>query len=190
MFLQPPPSSQDMQSFPLAYIIEGEFSSYFAGKPLPIKEVTPKKSNEKKEEFDNKETERKTPQEASTNKSQIDLSRIESKGQFLPKGKPGKIFVMASADMLKNNLLDATGRSSNAAFIMNALDYLNDREDIAVMRGKEQRFNPLEDTQAGTKTFVKTFNISGLPILVVMFGLIVWLRRHSRKKYIQMMFQK
>jgi hypothetical protein len=56
------------------------------------------------------------------------------------------------------------------------------------MRGKEQRFNPLEDTQAATKTFVKAFNIAGLPILVVLFGLGVWFRRHSRKKHIQMMF--
>jgi len=36
----------------------------------------------------------------------------------------------------------------------------------------------------------KTFNIAGLPILIVLFGLSVWFRRHSRKKHIQMMFQK
>jgi cbb3-type cytochrome oxidase subunit 3 len=41
-----------------------------------------------------------------------------------------------------------------------------------------------------TKTFVKTFNIAGLPVLLVFIGLIVWLRRRSRKKQIQMMFQK
>jgi hypothetical protein len=58
------------------------------------------------------------------------------------------------------------------------------------MRSKEQRFNPLEDTGAGTKTFVKTFNIVALPILVNLFGLLVWFRRHSRKKHIQMMFQR
>jgi ABC-2 type transport system permease protein len=58
------------------------------------------------------------------------------------------------------------------------------------MRSKEQRFNPLEDTQGGTKTFLKSFNIAGLPVLVVLFGLLVWFRRHTRKKQIQMMFQK
>jgi hypothetical protein len=58
------------------------------------------------------------------------------------------------------------------------------------MRGKEQRFNPLEDTQPGVKTFVKAFNIGGLPVLVIIFGLGVWFRRHSRKKHIQMMFSK
>ena len=181
MFIKPPPSSEEMQSYPLAYLIEGEFPSYFAGKPLPLKEV-----EEKKSENDEKDSE----QETAAKPPAIDLSKIERTGQFLSKGKPGKIFLMASADMLKNNVLDAEGQSSNATFIMNVVDYLNGREDIAVMRGKEQRFNPLDDTQAGTKTFVKAFNIAGLPILVVVFGLGVWFRRHSRKKHIQQMFEK
>ncbi len=181
MFIKPPPSSEEMQSYPLAYLIEGEFPSYFAGKPLPLKE-----DEENKSENDEKDSE----QEIAEKPSGIDLSKIERTGQFLAKGKPGKIFLMASADMLKNNVLDAEGQSSNATFIMNVVDYLNGREDIAVMRGKEQRFNPLDDTQAGTKTFVKAFNIAGLPILVVVFGLGVWFRRHSRKKHIQQMFEK
>jgi ABC-2 type transport system permease protein len=179
MFIKPPPSSEEMQSYPLAYLIEGEFPSYFAGKPLPVKEVDEKKSDD-----DDKDSEQETAEKPTG----IDLSKIERSGQVLSKGKPGKIFVMASADMLKNNVLDAEGQSSNATFIMNVIDYLNGREEIAVMRGKEQRFNPLEDTLAGTKTFVKAFNIAGLPILVVIFGLGVWFRRHSRKKHIQMMF--
>jgi hypothetical protein len=58
------------------------------------------------------------------------------------------------------------------------------------MRSKEQRFNPLDDTGAGIKTFVKSFNIAGLPVLVVVFGLLVWFGRHSRKKRIQLMFQR
>ncbi|MGD2016448.1 MAG: Gldg family protein [Desulfobacterales bacterium] len=182
MFLKPPPSSEEMQSYPLAYLIEGEFPSYFAGKPLPVKEVEEEKA-ETDEKADNK-SESKTAEKP----SEIDLSKIERSGQFLAKGKPGKIFLMASADMLKNNVLDAEGQSSNATFVLNVIDYLNGREDVAVMRGKEQRFNPLEDTQAATKTFVKAFNIAGLPILVVIFGLGVWFRRHSRKKHIQMMF--
>jgi hypothetical protein len=58
------------------------------------------------------------------------------------------------------------------------------------MRSKVLGFNPLMDTGMLTKTFVKTFNIAGLPVLVVFLGLIVWLKRHSRKKRIQSMFQK
>jgi ABC-type uncharacterized transport system involved in gliding motility auxiliary subunit len=179
MFIKPPESTEEMQSYPLAYIVEGEFPSYFAGKPLPLREIK-----------DEKESPEKPQAEASKSPTDIDLSQIERQGQFLARGKPGKIFVMASADMLRDNLLDAGGQGSNATFILNTIDYLNGREDVAVMRAKVQRFNPLEDTQAGTKAFVKALNIAGLPVLVVIFGLGVWFRRHSRKKQIQMMFHK
>jgi ABC-type uncharacterized transport system involved in gliding motility auxiliary subunit len=176
-FIRPPQSSEEQGSLPLAYILEGEFPSYFAGKAIPEK-----KPGETDVDEDTEKTADKKPD--------IDLSQIESEGEFLLKGKPGKIFIMASSEMLKDNILDVQGRSPNAMFIMNVLDYLNNLEGIAVMRSKEQRFNPLNDTKAGTKVFVKSFNIAGLPLLVVLFGLLVWFRRHARKKRIQMMFQK
>ncbi len=58
------------------------------------------------------------------------------------------------------------------------------------MRGKTQRFNPLGDTAAGTRTFVKTFNIAGLPVLVVALGIVVWARRSNRKRRIAAMFAR
>ena len=178
MFIRPPQSADEQKSLPLAYILEGEFPSYFSGKPIP----------EKRREED--DSEKEDPEKPSEKPSGVDLSKIESEGEFLSKGKTGRIFLMASSEMLKDNILDEQGRTPNAMFIMNVLDFLNDREDVAIMRSKEQRFNPLEDTQGGTKTFVKSFNIAGLPVLVVLFGLLVWFRRHTRKKQIQMMFQK
>jgi hypothetical protein len=182
MFLAPPPSSEEMQSFPLAYMVEGEFPSYFAGKPIPKKTA----QDENSEPKDNKESENPTEEK----KTKIDMSKIKSQGETITKGKPAKIFLMASTEMLKDNVLDAEGNSPNDMFILNTIDALNHRENIATMRSKVLSFNPLNDTGSLTKTFVKTFNIAGLPILLVFFGLIVWLRRHSRKRQIQMMFQK
>ena len=178
MFIQPPKSREELQSLNLAYILEGEFPSYFDGKPVPQREESEKDSNKTNQGHSEKD------------KSAADLSKIEYEGGFLTKGGNGKIFLMASADMLKDNVLDETGNSPNSTYILNVIDFLNNRQDIAVMRSKEQRFNPLEDTGGGTKTFVKSFNIVALPILVNLFGLLVWFRRHSRKKRIQMMFQK
>ena len=90
--------------------------------------------------------------------------------------------------MLKDNILDQEGENPNAMFIMNIVDALNQRSDIAMMRSKVQQFNPLFDSSALTKTFIKAFNIVGLPVLIVMLGLIMWLLRHARKKRIQLMF--
>ena len=182
MFLPPPPPDDEMQSFPLAYIVEGEFPSYFAGKPIPEK----KSPDEKKDTRDKKEN----TSEPAEKKTNVDMSKIKSQGETISKGKPAKIFLMASAEMLKDNVLDPEGDSPNDMFILNTIDALSHRENIAAMRSKVLSFNPLNDTGSLTKTFVKTFNIAGLPVLLVFLGLIVWLRRHSRKKRIQMMFQK
>jgi ABC-type uncharacterized transport system involved in gliding motility auxiliary subunit len=182
MFLHPPPSADELQSFPLAYIIEGEFPSYFAGKPIPEK-ISNETDTETK---DNPESD----VESETKKENIDMSQIKGRGGFISKGKPAKIFLMASSEMLKDTVLDPEGGSPNDMFVLNAIDALNHRQNIAIMRSKILRFNPLHDTGAITKTFVKSFNIAGLPVLVVFLGLIIWFGRHSRKKRIQMMFQK
>jgi ABC-2 type transport system permease protein len=178
MSIRPPQSGEVQRSLPLAYLLSGEFPSYFAGKPIPEK---------KTEEGDSVK-----PEEGKegAQKPEIDLSKIESKGKVLAKGRPGKILLVASSEMLKDNLLDEKGRSPNATFIMNVVDSLNNRGGIAVIRSKEQRFNPLYDATAGTKAFVKSFNIAALPVLVMLFGCFVWMRRHARKKHIQVMFGK
>jgi ABC-type uncharacterized transport system involved in gliding motility auxiliary subunit len=182
MFLSPPSSDDEEQSFPLAYLVEGEFPSYFAGKPIPEK-----KSEDENKGAENKKEKKSQPAEKKTS---VDMSKIESRNKTISKGKPARIFLMASSEMLKDNVLDADGTSPNDMFILNTIDALNHRENIAAMRSKVLNFNPLNDTGSLTKTFVKMFNIAGLPVLMVFLGLLVWLRRHSRKKHIQMMFQK
>ena len=185
MFLQPPASKEELESKALAYFLSGEFPSYFADKPIPVKKIDENEAAE----TDSQTSEEQKQSQTSVEESAIDLSKITANGQFLAKGKPGKIFLMASSDMLRDNVLDAGGRGPNATYILNVIDYLNGREDIAIMRGKQQRFNPLDDAAASTRTFVKTLNIVGLPALVVLFGIAVWFRRHARKKNIQMIFK-
>lgn len=178
IFIQPPKSEDEKHSMPLAYILEGSFPSYFDGKPIPEKPLIDTDSEKSGEEKSDDE------------KLSSDMLKIEGEGGFLSKGKPGKIFVMASSEVLKNNVIDAEGRGPDAMFLMNVLDVLNNREEIALMRSKVQRFNPLRETGAGTKAFVKYFNIAGLSVLVVLFGLVIWFWQHGRKKRIQMIFQK
>ncbi len=92
--------------------------------------------------------------------------------------------------MIKDNLIDKEGRGANDIFVMNVLDYLNGQEEVARLRSKQQQFTPLNETGAFTKTALKSFNIVGLPVVVVLFGLAVWARRTSRKKSIQDAFRR
>ncbi len=180
-FIRPPGPDTERQQFDLAYMVEGNFPSYFAGKPIPEKpqdETTAESSEDKGETED-----------ADKDKGSQATEKIQSRGDVIEKGKSGKIFIVASADMIKDNLLNKEGRGPNDIFIMNTLDYLNDQGTIAKMRSKQQRFTPLSDMGAFPKTVVKTINIIGLPVIVVLFGFAVWAKRTGRKKKIQREFK-
>ena len=194
MFMQPPAATESLSAKPLAYILEGEFPSYFAGKPIPEKPQPEKSPTEPNESEDMENPDKKTVPDASAPPLDpgvsADLSKIEGGGKVISKGSPGRIFLMASSEMLKDNILDEAGRSPNAVFILNVLDYLNNHQDIATMRSKEQRFNPLVNISPMAKTGIKSLNIAGLPVMVVLAGLAVWFRRKSRRRQIQLLFQK
>jgi ABC-type uncharacterized transport system involved in gliding motility auxiliary subunit len=179
MFLQPPASDKEMKSQPLAYMLEGSFSSYFKGKPMPEK---PAEKETEKAKGDEKEP--------ASNASEADLSKVTEKGAFRDQSPPAKIFITASSAFLTDQLLDEEGQSGNAMFVLNVIDALNGHESLAAMRSKAQSFNPLEETEPATRTIIKAVNIVGLPILVVLLGLIVWMRRHARSRRIQLMFQE
>ena len=174
--INPPSNRQDLKMIPLAYLLEGDMPSYFADKPVPEKP----KEEPSGEEGQDLEAEQEQPV--------IEESRIKDKKSVLATGKPGKLLVVGSGDILKDNVLDDQGRSPNSVFLLNSMDYLHNREDIAVMRSKNQRFNPLKDTKAATRTVVKIFNIVGVPILFILFGFYVWVRRKAKKRMIQNLF--
>ena len=175
-----PPPTEELSSFPLAYVLEGEFPSHFAGQPIPEKPAPAEETPGGVEETD---LESEKP-------AKKDLSGFESTSARRDKSVSAKIFLVGSSELIQDSVLEADGRTPNSMFMMNMIDYLNNRVDVAIMRSKEQRFNPLDDPSPGMRTMTKAFNIIGLPILVVLFGLIVWLRRVARKKRIQAMFQE
>jgi len=173
VFMTPPSDEDEFKSIPLAYIVEGQFTSYFADRPIPPKEEDKGKDKDKMKE-----------------KKKEDISSIKPAEVVIKKGKPAKIFLIGTSAILKDNVIDEEGRTPNAQFVMNVIDYLNNREDIAIMRSKTQKFNPIRDVSPAIRTSVKTANIAGLPILVIISGMIVWGRRKSRKRLIQRLYSK
>ena len=167
--IEPPPD--DMQGPQvLAYLVDGEFESYFAGKEVP---QPPEPESEDEE----------APEE-----DVIAADAVTIKEAKLESGS-GKIFVIGSSSVLGSNIFDAQGQTGNSLFFTNLFDYLNDREDYAIMRTKGVNYVPInENTAPQTKSFIKTFNIAVLPALVVLAGVLVWTGRLRRKKRIEYYF--
>lgn len=189
--IRPPQDKKEFGSKPLAYLLEGEFPSYFADKPVPEKpkkeEAKDETGDESGDKADKKDKEKEKPEPV------INESGVKGEKGILTKGKPGKIFLIGTSEGLKDNVLQEQRGipNPNADFLLNTLDYLNDREDIAVMRSKVQRFNPLKKNISPFARFMaKLINIAGLPVLFILFGIILWVRRTARRKQIQAMFTK
>jgi len=180
--IRPPANPLEKKIIPLAYLIEGEMPSYFADKPVPEKPKEELPEEEGQEE--GVEAEAEVEQEQPV----VEESIVKDRVGVLAKGNPGRILLIGSGDILKDNILDDQGRSPNSVFLLNSFDYLNNREEIAVMRSKNQRFNPLRDTKAAIRTLVKIFNIAGVPILFLLFGFYIWIRRKAKKRMIQNLF--
>ncbi|VFQ44917.1 abc-type uncharacterised transport system [Desulfoluna butyratoxydans] len=171
MFLKPPTDAASFASRPVAAMVEGSFTSYFKGKPIPEKPAPATPEGEEAKQPENK------------------AAAISQAGAVIEHGKPARLIVVGSLDMLTNSLFDEQGESANATFVMNLMDGLNGREGIAVMRSKKQRFNPIDKVPDSVKTPVKAFNIVGLPLIVALFGMAVYFKRQSRRKTIRAMFQ-
>ncbi len=177
MFIKPPASGEGMASRPLAYILEGSFPSYFAHRPIPAKPADNASPSAKQENPKGNEA----PKAPAAN-------QLEQKGGFLSASKPAKIFIIGSSEMLTDNLISEQADNPNTTLIMNIIDVLNNKDDIALMRSKVQTFNPLDVKDEKVKVAAKFFNIAGLPVIVVIFGMLVLLRRHNRKKRIEAAF--
>ncbi|MBN2232742.1 MAG: Gldg family protein [Deltaproteobacteria bacterium] len=194
MFMRPPAAAEEFAGRPLAYLLEGSFTSYFSGKPRPEKPAGTT-ADDKDATGGGSETETaaagdgaaKTAAKETAGKPSL-RADVRGEGDFVERSPAVKILVVPSGDMLRDNLLDEQGQTTNTMFVLNLIDVLNGREDIAAMRSKEQRFNPLAETDPAFRTLVKGVNIAGLPLLVVLAGLAVWVRRRGRKKRIQRMF--
>jgi ABC-type uncharacterized transport system involved in gliding motility auxiliary subunit len=183
MFISPPESSGEMTSYDLAYLLEGTFTSYFKDKPIPEKETGDADVTESVENAEDTEK----PVSAETDPA--DSPEVIAENRILETSRPAKIFILGCSQMLMDNMLDPEGRTTNATFILNAIDHLNGQDEIAALRSKQQTLNPLDTTTPMVRGVIKTLNIAGLPVLVFVFGLMVWGAGKARRRRIANQFK-
>jgi len=89
----------------------------------------------------------------------------------------GKVVLVGDSDFVKDRFLSQS--KDNMVFLQNLVDSVTLDEDLIKIRSKQVTDRPLEDISAVAQTAVKYFNIFGLPVVVVIFGLI---RYYTRKR--------
>ena len=166
-FISIPSDKSTMASENLAVLVEGKFSSAFAGKP----------KSEKSEEEKSAESNNSFALSEHISKS-VQNGKILVIGSSILGG--GKIPMFNDAQ-----LLDAEGKQPVSMFVRNAVDYLNGEEDLCTMRTKGLSLNTLTVKSPVASNVAKYFNEIGLVVIVALAGLFVLLKIKAKKRAIR-----
>jgi len=169
MFMNPP-SGKEFKSYNVAVIASGKFDSFYKGKEAPAAKDAKVKST-------------------LTAQKKLD-STIES-------GRSG-IIVVGTSDITSSGFINHSRRIlagtgggeafSNDILLHSMVDYLAGNHYIPEMKSKSLDYNPLIKTSDNTRFMLKVINIGLVPVFVILTGFIVWRRRISRRKRIEMKF--
>ncbi|HNN93381.1 MAG TPA: GldG family protein [Pseudomonadota bacterium] len=150
----------DKGPFPLAYAASGKFKSAFAGKQA-VKEDGSKVDG---------------------NVSQPGVDPMVSESPAT-----ARLVVIGDSEFISDQYVNLGLRSglqlyvANLAYALNIVDWLAQDEALAQVRNKGMQSRPLDQVKEGTVTLIKAGNIIGLPLLLLLIGLIRWRIRSSAR---------
>lgn len=160
MYLNPPSDPSALKAYNLAVLLEGKFESAFEKAPDIIQK-------------DENGNEIVMPQGDLSASNHINSSVL-----------PGKIFVTGSSAVTTRQVIDESGTTPIAMFMMNVIDYLNGNEDLCTMRTKGLSVDTLTIKSQAAANFWKFFNEYGLVVILLLAGLFVWKARSKRRREI------
>lgn len=92
----------------------------------------------------------------------------------------GRLVVVGNDEFASDHY--AQNSPENVTFLLNAVDWLAQDEALISIRSKDRSPPPLAFTPAGLGTFVRYFNIIGVPLLVALVGGVRLARRRARTR--------
>jgi ABC-2 type transport system permease protein len=174
-FLMTPPQNKgEMKKYTLSILLSGKFNSYYKGKDIPPADAKEKRESISVSKMDG------TVQSGATSIIVVGTSEITRSG-----------FLMNSRRIMSSVMSDGEEHDrifSNGFFIHSMADYLLGNSYIPEMSSKSLGYNPLDKTGDTKKIILKSVNIAGVPLLVILAGLLIWKRRRERKNAIQRQF--
>jgi gliding-associated putative ABC transporter substrate-binding component GldG len=90
-----------------------------------------------------------------------------------------RFVVVGDADLVTDQNIKGT---DNLTFFLNVADWLSQDEALIAIRSKQVASRPLKEITPGTKRLVKYGNTLGLPLLVILFGVVRWQVKQRKKR--------
>ncbi|MCH7471632.1 GldG family protein [bacterium] len=146
----------------VAYLVEGEIpTAYSDGPPEPA-----------------------TPPSEEDGEDPEPVELLFDPGDHLSKSLGGgRLVVMSSTSALSDNFLQQFNQ--NVLYIQNIVDMLVFGEDLISIRSKSVTSRPLVQLTDNQRSFYRWMNILGVPVLLTLFGLLLWFLKGKRRQAIQ-----
>jgi ABC-type uncharacterized transport system involved in gliding motility auxiliary subunit len=94
----------------------------------------------------------------------------------------GRLIVIGNGEFARDNWVRNAG--SNMVFVMNAVDWLAQDEALTAIRSKNRAPPTLVFESGAIKSFVQYMNWLGVPLLIIVVGVIRWGRRKQTTRRI------
>lgn len=148
--------------FPLAILVEGQFTDPFSGKAVPAWEEKPMQPE--------------SPESALLEKPKQELDIIPINP------KPGKLILVGNAMMFKRQLAQGGGHLN---FLLNSVDNLTLGDELVSIRSKQPVDRSLSKISPAQKVFWRFVVILLIPIILAALGTLrMILRSRTKQKYI------
>ncbi len=150
----------ELQAYPVAVALEGNFKSFYADKEIPPVE-----------------TGTDTPDE--TAETEIAPSQDALASSRLTESEPTQIVVVGTAQSLAQMRPDGTD------FFLNTVDWLTLGDALIGIRSRVVTERPLRAATEVEKNLIKYICIVGIPLIVVIFGLLRYFLKRRAKRLVE-----
>ncbi len=106
----------------------------------------------------------------------------EESKEGVNKAADARVLVTGGSTFVGDQFLSA----GNEAFVLNLMDWLLLDEALLEVRARGLRSAPIDELSDGARTSLKLFNIAGLPLGLIIFGLLRWRLRERRRATIKL----
>lgn len=99
-----------------------------------------------------------------------------------PKAAPGRLVVVGTGEFMRETYLM---NGENMPFVMNGIDWLARDEGLIGLRSRGVTDRPLKTVSDTTREGIKTANILGGAVFLVLIGLVRWKLRQGRRRRLE-----
>jgi gliding-associated putative ABC transporter substrate-binding component GldG len=109
---------------------------------------------------------------------------------FVEQAKPARLLFSSTRELLQNDFINARGEGTLVQFAQNMVDWAAQDDALVEIRSKGLSAPELGQIGDMQRQMIKYFNMVGLPLLVIFFGLYMWRHFENRRQQLALQFQK